>query len=371
MDTPRVDLTREQVLAHRFAAHGLHRTATRAGDLAVLDVGVQNSPPGALPVALSARLREPLTPDTDLTAGGALTLVWSHRGAPHLHRTADLPELAAAGWPRDDADAAARLGWQRARLAEVGGASRAALRAVADAVRAVLDRPMTKGELSAAVTARVPAELSPFCRGCGVHHVGEQLLRLAGLPGGVRLRPGGRPLLLEPIPGWAGPPEDGAAGSTGPQRCYLRTSGPASEADLAAHLGTSRAAAAPDLPLGLVPVRVDGRPAVADAGLVAAIGAAEQPRGVRLLPPSDPWLGGRDREVTVPDAAHRSRIWVAIGAPGVVLAGIDVVGLWRTRQRGRALRVEIQWFGPPVDARAEADRLAVVRGARTVEVVEV
>jgi hypothetical protein len=371
MSAPPVDLTRRQVLAHRFAAQGLHRTAVAAAELAVLDLGVQNSPPGALPVALSARLRDPLAPDVDLTAGGALSLVWSHRGAPHLHRAADLPALAAACWPRDDADAAARLGWQRARLAEVGGASRDALRTVADAVRAVLDGPMTKAELSAAVTARVPAELSPFCRGCDVHHVGEQLLRLAGLPAGIRLRPGGRPLVLEPVPEWAGPPADGDAGTTAVQRAFVRTSGPVSDADLAAHLGTTRAAVVPDRPGGLVPVRVDGRPAAVDADLVAAIQAAEPPDTLRLLPPSDPWLGARDREVTVPDAAHRTRIWVSLGAPGIVLAGVEVVAVWRTRQRGRTLRVETESFGPRVDVGPEAERLALARGAAAVEVVEV
>lgn len=163
MRTSPVELTREQVLAHRQRAHGLvDRAGTLAG-VAVLDLGVQNSPPGSLPVALAARLANPPGPDHDLTDGGALTRVWSHRGAPHLHRTADLPALAAACWPRDDADAAARLGWQRARLAAVGGAARSAFRAVADAVREVLVAPMTKGELSTAVTAVAPPELSPWC----------------------------------------------------------------------------------------------------------------------------------------------------------------------------------------------------------------
>lgn len=99
MRTSPVELTREQVLAHRQRAHGLvDRAGTLAG-VAVLDLGVQNSPPGSLPVALAARLANPPGPDHDLTDGGALTRVWSHRGAPHLHRTADLPALAAPAGP--------------------------------------------------------------------------------------------------------------------------------------------------------------------------------------------------------------------------------------------------------------------------------
>lgn len=367
--SPAVELTRVQVLAHRFAAHGLlHRTAELSA-LAVLDLGVQNSPPGALSVALSARLEHPHTPDSDLTAGGTLTLVWSHRGAPHLHRTVDLPALAAACWPRDDADAAARLSWQRARLAEVGGAARAAHRTVAEAVGEVLTGPLTKGELSTAVTARVPEALSPFCRGCGIHHVGEQLLRLAGLPAGARLRPGSKPLVLEPVPGWAGPPADGDAGTAAVQQDYQRVHVTGSDTERAAFLGTSRASAAPDRPVGLVPVTVDGRPTALHEARLDAVRRAEVPGTVRLLPPSDPWLAARDREVVVPDAAHRKRIWTVMGQPGAVLAGVDVVGLWRTRQRGRTLRIEVEWLGPPCDVDAEAERLAVVRGASTVDVV--
>lgn len=370
MPSSPVELTREQVLAHRQRTHGLVDRAGALAGVAVLDLGVQNSPPGSLPVALAARLASPPGPDHDLTDGGALTQVWSHRGAPHLHRTADLPALAAACWPRDDADAAARLGWQRARLAEVGGAARSAFRAVADAVREVLVAPMTKGELSAAVTAAVPAALSPFCRPCGVHHVGEQLLRVAGLPAGVRLR-GSRPLLLEPIPGWPGPPPDAAAGTAGLQLSYLRFFAPSTDVEIAGFLGTSRASAAPDRPGDLVAVRVEGRAAVAPAEVVDAVRAAEPAPVVRLLPPSDPWLQSRDRELLVPAPALRREIWKPIGSPGVVLSGVDVVGVWRTKQRGRTLRLEVRWPGGPCDLRAEAERLAAVRGAGAVEVIAV
>jgi len=367
-----IEVSREQVLAHRQAVHGLVERLPRLDALAVLDLGVQNTPPGALQAALSARLSEPLPPSADLAAGGALTLAWTLRGAPHLHRTADLPQLAAAGWPRDDADAAARLGWQRKRLAEVDGAARWAFRAVADAVRAVLTRPLTKAELSRAVTEAVPAALSPYCKPCGVHHVGEQLLRLAALPGGARLVPGSRPLTFEPIPQWPGPPADDAACTTPVQGAYLRFFAPATDADIAGFLGTTRAATAPDRPAA-VPVTVEGRAGLVAEDDVAALRAARRHDLVRLLPPSDPYLQGRDRELLVPDPAHRKQIWTSLGAPGVVVSGVDVVGVWRPTQKARRLEVAVTPFraldgGERAAVAAEAERLAVVRGAPEVTV---
>lgn len=370
-----VELSREQVVAHRVHVHGLVRRTAEVPRLDVLDLGVQNSPPGALPVALSARTVEPLGPDADLTDGGALTLVWSHRGAPHLHRTGTLGALAAACWPRNDDDAAVRLGWQRARLAAVGGAARAAYAAVARAVAEVLDRPLTKAELSSAVTTAVPPELSPWCAPCGVHHVGEQLLRLAALAGGARLRPGSRPLLIEPIPGWAGPPADADAGTTGLQELYLRFFAPASDADMAGFLGTNRAAVVPDRPLDLVPVSVGGRHAQVPATVLDALRSAEPPDVVRLLPPSDPLLQGRDRNLLVPDAAARKHLWPSIGPPGVVLSGVDVIGSWRTTRK-RRLDVAVREFrvfsaAERAGVATEAERVAHVRGVTEVAIVQV
>jgi hypothetical protein len=366
----RVIVSREQVLAHRQAVQGLVERRASVVGLAVLDLGVQNTPPGALSAALSARLAEPLPPSADLTAGGTLTLAWTLRGAPHLHRDADLPMLAAAGWPRDDADAAARLGWQRQRLAEVDGAARWAFRTVAEAVGAVLTRSLTKAELSRAVTVAIPERLSPFCKPCGVHHVGEQLLRLAALPGGARLVPGSRPLTFEPIPHWPGPPADEAACSTPLQAAYLRFFPPATDADIAGFLGTTRAATAPDRP-ATVPVTVEGRTGGVAEADVEDLRAARRRDVVRLLPPSDPYLQGRDRELLVQDPAHRKQVWTSLGAPGVVVSGIDVVGVWRPTRKGRRLDVDVTTFraldaAERAGVAVEAERLAAVRGATEV-----
>jgi len=52
----------------------------------------------------------------------------------------------------------------------------------------------------------------------------------------------------------------------------------------------------------------------------------------------------------------------------VVLCGVDVVGVWRPRQQGRTLRIDVRWAGPRCDVGPEAERLAVVRGSAGVVV---
>ena len=135
--TPAVD--REQVLAYRVAAQQLDRPGVRrAADLAVLALGVQDTPYGSARLALAAR--GAADPDDD-----RLELVWSMRGAPHLHRRAELPTLAAALWPLSDADAARRIRGQIRAGARLG---LAAFRATAEAFQAVVTTERERGEVS-------------------------------------------------------------------------------------------------------------------------------------------------------------------------------------------------------------------------------
>jgi len=129
-------------------------------------------------------------------------------------------------------------------------------------------------------------------------------------------------------------------------------------------------ATAPDRPAA-VAVAVAGREGLVAAADVDALLAARCDDVVRLLPPSDPFLQGRDRELLVPGAAHRRQVWPALGAPGVVVSGVDVVGVWRPTLKGKRLDVAVTAFRPlGAQERAavttEAERLAVVRGANEV-----
>lgn len=351
---------RAQVLAHRVAVQGLLRD--RPPDR-VLDLGVQHAGT-SVALALAARTDEPLQSGP---------VAWTHRGAPHRHRPdgdAGLPALAAASYPFGDADAAARAHWSRPQQAALGMGAREAIDRAADALAAVVAGPMTKGAASTAVTARLPCALLRDCRPCGAVHVNEQLMRLAALPAGVALDTTGPTLLLEPG-GWSRPATPDADAAAGLVTAVLRVLGPATDRHVAGFVGTTPAAFAPALEaaradLAEVEVAGAGR-AWVPADDAAALASPPDPDAVRLLPPSDPYLQARDRELLVPDEGLRRELYRAIGNPGAVLAGGEVVATWRPRTAGRRLTLEVtapvSWApGVRTALDDEAERVAAARG---------
>ncbi len=366
-----LDVDRRQVLAYRVTAQGLGRETDVPAALGVLDLGVQDTNVGSARVALTARLPAGYgDPVTD----PAFTLVWSLRGAPHLHRTADLPGLAAALWPVSDADALSRLAAERAPLKAAGVGGLTAFAAAAEAMRAVVTEPMAKGEVSAAVTARLPAAYSYECRGCQATHVYAGLFQLVGVFAGVGLVADRSPTTLVPL-GERPPVPPERAGPGDLVRAYLRLLGPATLAEAAGYLGTSQRAIRAAWPSDLVEVRVDGRrtwipPEQAD-GLRDAPPRAD---AVRLLPPSDPYLQARDRDLLVPDKARQKAVWRILSNPGAVLVGGEIAGVWRARGAGKArLEITVQPFdgvtaGDRALIEAEAERVAAARGATDVRV---
>jgi Winged helix DNA-binding domain len=373
-----LDVDRAQVLAYRIAASGLHRD----GALEVLDLGVQDTPHGSARLALAARSAADANPDAAQPGRSAsaeprpldqgLTLAWTMRGAPHVHHDAALPGLAAALWPGSEADALSKIAWQRSRVSAVGMGPVDALAAVATAMRRTVTAPMAKGAASAAVTAAAPASLSAWCRPCGSTHVFESLFRLAALPAGLRLEPDSARVVLAPIEGWplGGPPRE-QAGVDELARTYLRFLGPAAPAQVAAYLNSTAAELRRWWPDDLAEVRVDGRRAWLPEPLVEALRTAPQPRLVRLLPPSDPYLQARDRDLVLPDKAAQRALWTALGQPGAVLLDGEIAGIWRPRTSGRSLRLAVTAFTPiPPDRHAELDaeahRVATIRGATAV-----
>ncbi|MFD5101452.1 DNA glycosylase AlkZ-like family protein [Streptomyces albidochromogenes] len=348
----RVEVTRKRVLAHRVAAHGFARSSPTPD---VLVLGAQDTPNGSARQALAAR---------GASAEG-MELVWTFRGAPHLHRRGGLPALAAALWPLDDADATARI--DTAVIKEGARLGTEAFRVTAEAFRDVVSAPMPKGEVSTSVSRAVPRSLTYWCEPCGARHISGLLFQQAGVFGAIGVRPeGGRTVLVPletryPVPATA-------SGTAGLVRAYLRFLGPATPAEVAKYLGTRAGVVKAVWPDDLAEVVVDGRKTWLPAGDLDALLAARSQRLVRLLPPGDPFLQARDRELVVPDKRRRQEIWRAVGGPGALLAGTEITGTWRARAAERGIEVTVTPFGPLSVAvrrelEVEAATVASARGA--------
>lgn len=353
-------IDRAQVLAYRVVASQLHRRGDELpGDLAVLDLGVQEYTPGSARVALAARSTAPLDDER-------LATVWGARGAPRLHRRDELPALAAALWPVNDADASTRIASPQIR--DGVGLGLAAFTATARAFREVVTAPMPKGEVSTQVSALVPGALTYDCPSCQARHIAGNLFQHAGLAGGVRVESRRTGALLAPIDGWAGPPP-GASGVDALITTYLRLLGPATLDEVAGYLGGKAQHLRAQWPRGLAEVTVDGRQAWIPPDAVDALRTARRPSGVRLLPAMDPLLQARDRALLVPDRERQKQIWRAIGNPGVLLHDGEIAGTWRAKAAGRRrVDVTVTPFAPlgPAARRDLEAEAAVVAAARDV-----
>jgi hypothetical protein len=360
----RVD--RERVLAYRVAAHGLHRTAGSVTELDVLAIGVQDAAGEQARLAFDARLRT--TPSPDLYGPGRrLALVWSLRGAPHVHQRAQLNALAAAMYPLSEADAAGRLNETGPSVARSGIPALEQLDLAVQAMRDVVTEPTAKGAASTAVTKRLPPPLRRPCRACKTAHISDSAMRVSSLFAGLELQPGTAPPVLQPWPRAKRPQKTDLAGLRRLVTGYLNLLGPATLADVAGYLEVRRADLEAAWPKDLVEVTVDGRRAYLPADRRAELENPPEPDLVRLLGPFDPYLQARDRDLIVPDRSVHKALWPVLGRPGVVLADGEVVGMWRPRASGAKLTLAVEPFAPlpaPVwqGVEAEAARVAAVRG---------
>ena len=355
-----ISVDRARVMSYRVAALGLaERVSARPGDLPVLDLGVQEYTPGSVQVALAARTSADPADDRLLT-------VWAARGAPHLHRRADLPALVRQLWPVSDADAAARI--KSGQIPDGMRLGVEAFRVTAAAFREVVREPMPRGEVSTEVSRRVPASLTYDCRSCRARHIAGNVWQHSGLAGGVEVQSRGRDAMLGPIDD-APPQPTGNEGIGDLIAAYLRLLGPATPLEVGKYLGSSTAEMTRVWPAGvLAEVAVDGRTAWLPEDAVDALRSAERPSGVRFLPPMDPLLQARDRDLLVPDRARQKQVWRILGNPGVLLVGGEVAGVWRAKMSGRK-RVELTVtpFEPLSAARrgqveAESAEVARARG---------
>lgn len=337
-------LDRGKVLAYRAWAQGLHGSSDLA-ELDPLTVGLQDTPAGSAALGLRHR-----TDEAESLDRSDLVLALSIRGSPHLHRRADLPLLRAALRPYDNEALRAYLGGFGDVLIASGADGPALLAQVADELLAVFPgTTATKGELSGAVSPRLPDVVRPWCEGCGVAHVAEGMFRLGTLYAGIELVPGeGRKLLFRVAAGKPVVAKDERAAKRMLLRTVLRLAGPLTLADLVLWLDTRSVTAPPDwlrpvwadLADDLVPVEVAGEQLHADEAMLDELDDVPAPPPVLLLPPRDPYLIGH-RTFLVPDRALAKEIWRPIGSAGALVVAGEPAGVWRARKAGKTLQLSV------------------------------
>lgn len=366
-------ITRADVLRFRFRRHQLDRDPDTAGDVDLLDYGVQDTGPDGAPWAMAVR-------GMPATGWDGLVLAWTLRGAPHAYRRADVAAVGVATAPFSEADAAKRVFDASKPLKAAGIPVLDALQQVADHLRDIATSPVSKGEASRRLSEQVGEPFLRWCRVCEATHTYEQPFRLAALQGGLELEPGTSPPVLRRILRLR-PPRYRRLGSEADGRFhvvrnYLRFFGPARMKDAAAFVDTTAKDVKAQWPEDAVEVEVagDGLPGPwyaleADAAeLAGGSGAAPAPGPtVRLVGPFDPYLQLRDRELLVGDKARRQDLWRTLGRPGGVVVDGEVAGTWRPRASGRTLGLLLDpWRALTRMERAavdeQAQRLAAHRG---------
>jgi hypothetical protein len=284
------------------------------------------------------------------------------RGAIHALAPGDFALYGRALIARDDAELAAQLGRQVRRLAaEKGFAATEALDEVARATKDALANgsALDKNELHEALRQRVRADLMPWCRGCGSHHVAPMLWRYATVEAGVRLDSERRYRMGDsgPLP---------AAGDG--VRRFLRFYGPAGPNDFAdwAGLAKSHAQRLWDEVAGeLAEVQVGKTERWLMGEDMAELESPPAAKGIRLIPPGDPYLQKPNRPLLAPEAELRKRLFRPVASPGAVLSDGGLAGLWRVRAKGRKAEVAVETLRrlPRADLEEEVRRVGELRGA--------
>ena len=301
-------LTRKQALAFRLARHHLVKRLGRAGAESAAVVGLQDTPPGTAGLALAARAN--VTPE----ALDELVIVPSVRGAPLAVARKDLAIFTTALAPPDEEAARAIVGnaWKSLQAITAMDALDRVSEAVHDSLR---DGPLPRDDFHQALRERLPKQLLPWCKGCNSHHVNPSLWRATGVRGVLAIvgREGRSAV-------FGLPPKAPKVKDPGAELAarFLRTYGPARPKLLAdwAGLTTAHATALWERAGDLVAVDLDGTKAWALAADRSALAKETKVTGVRLLANLDPLNAGRDRELLVPDAAMRKKIWTVLGGPG-------------------------------------------------------
>jgi hypothetical protein len=289
-------LTREQILGHRRRASALDERLP-AGDASLAIAafaGLTDSMPRAALLSIHARVEA--TP-SDVLDHPVLAQIWGPRFSAYVVAADDVPVFTLGRAP---ADAAGRRRGEE----------------LADRLEAFLgDRVMTYSEAG--------------------HALGENpnTLRYAAPTGRVRIRwEGARQPTIWVVPRPAMTVDEARLELA---RRYLHVLGPGDVAGFSDWAGRRLPGAQATFD-ALAPELLSVQTPVGAAWILAADEASfRTPAGLsapaRLLPSGDAFflLQGRDRELLVPDAAHRPLLWTPRVWPGAVVLDGEVAGTWR------------------------------------------
>jgi hypothetical protein len=387
-------ISKSDVIAFRLGAHQL---TERLGEGGLLDAagrcGIQNSPPGSALLALHARVRN-LTQEqmTDAVAEEkSLLQTWCMRGAPFYFPASDAPVFTTGVLPPTEDAMRHLISGVEPALDKLDLSLTEAVELTSAEIGAVLSgRRLAINELGAELATRIARRLpkrrrdlweeeGPYAPGQplgeGVVHFCVRILTLRRVVCFAPRAGNTAPFVL--VDEWLGrpiPDIDPNLARAELLRRYLRCYGPSARGDFAAWVGIRAGDTDPWWRLvedELTRVDFGGTSWILTDDL-DALGSAPMPKGVRLLPPRDPYTQLRDRE-TIVDKKYHKEVWKTVGEPGTVLAGGEIAGIWRPRKSGRKLTITITTFGslPARDKKSlqdEAEQVAPLRGASSVDV---
>jgi hypothetical protein len=197
--------------------------------------------------------------------------------------------------------------------------------------------PSRAEDLAARADAHLAGKRLPIDDVAGALDIGNRnALRYAALTGTVMIRwDGARQPLM-----WTVPRSELSAAEALQQlaRRYLHVFGPSTLESFARWSGINEAPAMETFD-ALAQTLLTVRTPIGEGQVLAEDLPTLQERpiptdAVRLLPSGDPYflLWGADRQLLVPDAAHRAKLWTSRVWPGAVLVGGELVGTWRRSQ---------------------------------------
>ena len=387
-------VSKGEVIAFRLGAHHL---TERLGEGGLLDAagrcGIQNSPPGSALLALHARVRN-LTQEQVADAVAeekSLLQTWCMRGSPFYFPASDAPVFTTGVLPPTEEAMRHLVPGVEQALDELNMSLIETVELTGAEIGDVLSgRRLAINELGAEIATRIARRLpkrqrdtweeeGPYAPGQplgeGVVHFCVRILTLQRVVCFAPRAGNKAPFVL--VDEWLGhpiPDIDPGLARAELLRRYLRCYGPSTRGDFAAWAGIYPGDTDPWWNLvedELTQVEFGGTSWILTEDL-DALRSAPRPKGVRLLPPRDPYTQMRDRE-TIVDKKYHPEAWKTVGAPGTVLAGGKIVGTWRPRKSGRKLTITIKTFGslPDRDKRSldcEAEQVAPLRGASSVDV---